>query len=35
VGLPAISVLGVEDQTGEPLRIHIETEVAPVRRTEG
>jgi transposase len=25
VGLPAISVLGVEDQTGEPLRIHIET----------
>ena len=28
VGLPAISVLGVEDEPGEPLRIHVETTAA-------
>jgi len=25
VGLPATSVLGVEDEPGEPLRVHVET----------
>jgi transposase len=25
VGLPAIAVVGVEDETGEPLRVHVET----------
>lgn len=30
VGLPAISVLGVEDEPGEPLRVHVETIVTVV-----
>ena len=25
VGLPEIAVLGVEDESGEPLRVHVET----------
>jgi transposase len=25
VGLPAVKILGVEDQPGEPIRVHIET----------
>lgn len=28
VGLPAVAVLGVEDQLGEPLRVHVETTAA-------
>lgn len=31
VGLPAITVLGVEDEPGEPLRIYVETTAAVMR----